>query len=105
LGAMDIGSFAAMNQRVIATEGFDQYLPTACYPERRVLRMLEDAPNTFDLEAIALEWAMAAAEGEEEVLVAFKIDPEHFKVMRRAEGHTEVGVYPAQAPDQPLPYS
>lgn len=102
---MELTSFAAMNQRLIATEGFDHYLPTACYPERRVLRVLEGAPDTVDLEEIALDWALAAAEGGEEVLVAFKVDPERFKVIRRAEGQTEQGVYPAEAPDEPIQYS
>lgn len=102
---MEISGFAAMNQRLIAADGFDEYLPTACYPERRVLRVLEGAPNVVDLEAIALDWALAAAEGDEEVLVAFKVDSEHFKVIRRAAGQTEQCVYPARAPDEPIPYS
>jgi hypothetical protein len=102
---MEINSFAAMNQRVIATDGFDDYLPTACYPERRVLRVLEGAPDALDLEAIAVDWALAAAEGDEEVLVAFKVDAARFKVIRRAAGQTEQCVYPVDAPDQPVSYS
>lgn len=102
---MEIGGFAAMNQRLIAEDGFDEYLPTACYPERRVLRVLEGAPSTVDLEAVALDWALAAAEGDEEVLVAFKVDAEHFKVMRRFGGQTEQCLFPAEAPDEPIPYS
>ena len=102
---MEIGAFAAMNQRVIATDGFDEYLPTACYPERRVLRVLEGAPDAVDLETIALEWALAAAEGEEEVLLAFKVDSTHFKVIRRAQGQTEQCVYPADGSDEEVPYS
>ena len=91
-----------MTQRVIASDGFDEYLPTACYPQRRVLRVLEGTPNVVDLEAIALDWALAAAEGEEEVLVAFKVDSERFKVIRRASGQTEQCVYPAEAWDEPI---
>lgn len=102
---MEIGAFAAMNQRVIASDGFDEYLPTACYPERRVLRVLEGAPSAVDLEAIALDWALAAAEGEEEVLVAFKVDSARFKVIRRAQGQTEQCVYPAEGLDEEVPYS
>jgi hypothetical protein len=102
---MEIGSFAAMNQRLIASDGFDEYLPTACYPERRVLRVLEGVPSGLDLEHIAFDWAMDAAEGDEEVLVAFKVDSAHFKVIRRAQGQTEQGVFPAEAVDEQIPYS
>ena len=84
-----------MAQRVIADEGFDEYQPTACYPQRRVVRVLEGAPHAVEVESVALEWALAAAEGDEEVLVVFKIDPTHFKVIRRAAGTAEHGVYPA----------
>jgi len=84
-----------MTQRVIADEGFDEHLPTACYPQRRVVRVLEDAPDAVDVESVALDWALAAAEGDEEVLVVFKIDSAHFKVIKRAAGRSEHGVYPA----------
>ena len=87
-------AFAEMTQRVIADDGFDAYLPTACYPERRVIRMLEGAPDTVDLESVALEWALAEAQGDEELLVAFRVDPTHFKVVRRAAGRHEHRVYP-----------
>jgi hypothetical protein len=86
-------AFAGMTRRLIASDGFDRYLPTACYPERRVLRVLEDAPNTERLETIALEWALSRQEGDEEVLVAFKVDASHFKVIRRAAGLAEECVY------------
>jgi hypothetical protein len=102
---MEIGAFATMNQRVIASDGFDDFLPTACYPERRVLRVLEGVPGTVDLEAIALDWALAAAEGEEEVLVAFKVDAASFKVIRRAQGQTQQGIYPAREAEEGAAYS
>jgi hypothetical protein len=102
---MEIDAFAAMNQRVIESDGFDEYFPTACYPERRVLRVLEGVPSGADLEAVALDWAFAAAEGDEEVLVAFRVDAEHFKVIRRANGQTEQGVYPAVSLDDEPRYS
>ena len=92
-------AFAAMTQRVIADDGFAQYLPTACYPDRRVLRVLEGAPESVDLERIALDWALDAAEGDEEVLVAFRVDAMHFKVVRRAEGAAEHRVYAVDSSD------
>ena len=90
---VEMDAFAAMTRRVIASDGFDRYLPTACYPERRVLRVLEDAPDTEQLEVIALEWALSWLEGAEEVLVAFKVDAAHFKVIRRAADLSEECVY------------
>ncbi len=95
-------AFAGMTRRLIATDGFDGYLPTACYPERRVLRVLEDVPSTEGLEAIALEWALSRQEGDEEVLVAFKVDASHFKVVRRAAGFAEESVYSIAEDDQLL---
>jgi hypothetical protein len=88
-------AFAAMTQRLIADDGFAAYLPTACYPDRRVIRVLEGTPADTDLESIALEWALTAAEGDEEVLVAFKVDSTHFKVVKRHAGRTEHDIYPA----------
>ncbi|MEO6599950.1 MAG: hypothetical protein ABIQ16_08780 [Polyangiaceae bacterium] len=90
---MEMDAFAGMTRRVIASDGFDHFLPTACYPERSVLRVLEDAPDTDELEAIALEWALSRLEGDEEVLIAFKVDACHFKVVRRAAGLAEESVY------------
>jgi hypothetical protein len=96
---VELYAFAAMTQRVIADDGFDTYLPTACYPERRVLRVLEGAPNSVDLERIALDWALTAAEGDEEVLVAFRVDATHFKVVKRADGNTEHCLYAVDSSD------
>ena len=100
-GTMELDAFAAMTQRLIADDGFDEYLPTACYPERRVLRVLEGVPERVDLESVTLDWALEAREGDEEVLVAFKLDEAHFKIVRRAAGSTEEGVYPAVARPEP----
>jgi hypothetical protein len=94
-------AFAGMTRRVIASDGFDAYLPTACYPERRELRVLEDVPFTEQLGAIALEWALSHQEDDEEVLVAFKLDGAHFKIIRRAEGHAEERIY-SISDDAPL---
>jgi hypothetical protein len=90
---VDMDAFATMTRRVIESDGFDAYLPTACYPERRVLRVLEGVPETDGLEAIALEWAVSQLEGDEELLVAFKVDAGHFKVVRHALGLAEERVY------------
>jgi hypothetical protein len=102
---MELEAFAAMTQRLIAADGFEAFLPTACFPARRVVRVLEGVPAAAELEAVTLEWALDAAEGDEEVLLAFKVDATHFKIIRRAEGRSEQGVYAADAADEPRPLS
>ena len=58
----------------IEHEGFDDYLPTVLYPNRAHIVALEGVPNGAGLESVALEWAAKGAMGDEEFLVAFKID-------------------------------
>lgn len=100
---MDMDAFATMTRRMIVEDGFDQHQPTACYPERRVIRVLEGAPDVDDLESIALDWALAAAEGDEEVLVAFKVDATHFKVVQRDSERLEHRLYLALAAEKTEP--
>ena len=88
-------AFAAMTQRVIEEDGFDEYQPTACYPERRVLRVLEGVPASADLESVVIDWALGEREGEEELLLAFKLGDASFKVIRYVSGETEECLYPA----------
>lgn len=89
---MTLIEFAKITRRVVSREGFNGYLPTVVYPERRVMKVLEAAPVGAEIESIAVEWASAGANGDEEFLVAFKVDASAFKVVRRAprgwEGQT-----------------
>jgi hypothetical protein len=89
--------FATITRRIIAQDGFDDYLPTAVYPDRNVVVVLEGAPEGGDLEAIAVNWAAEGAIGNEEFLVAFKVGPRHFKVIRRHPGGEEAEVFEADA--------
>ena len=41
---MTIDDFIAMTRRVIARDGFDDYLPTLVLPERRHIAVLEGMP-------------------------------------------------------------
>jgi len=91
-----LSTFAAITRRVIARDGFEGYLPTALYPERKHIVVLEGAPEERDLEAIALEFALANSLGTEEFLVAFKVSPTHFKVIRRNGLHYEADLFSAQ---------
>lgn len=90
---MTIDEFATISLRIIARDGFVGFLPTACYPARRHIRVLEAVPADVNVEAIALRWAFDEATPSEEVLVAFKVDPQHFKVVRREGPQTEDAIF------------
>ena len=90
---MTLDEFATITQRVIARDGFEEYQPTACYPARRHLAVLAGVPPHVDIESASTSWALKNAISNEEVLVAFRIAPAQFKVVRIAEGVTEEGRY------------
>jgi len=90
---MTLDDFAETTQHIISNEGFDEYLPTACYPVRREIKVLTGLPSDIDIELAVLEWASKSAAKEEEYLVAFKIDANHFKVIRRIGPYSEDEIF------------
>jgi len=94
-----VDEFARITKRVIARDGFDDYLPTALYPDRQHVVVLEGVPEGSDLESIALAWARKRAMGGEEFLVAFKISPARFKVIRCYSGGQDEGTFDAVGDD------
>jgi len=92
-----VEDFATITKRIIARDGFDDYLPTALYPDRNVVVVLEGSPEYGDLESIAVKWAAEGAIGNEVFLVAFKVDPRHFKVIRHHPAGQEAEVFEAEA--------
>src|SRR5262245_12320386 len=88
-----LDEFALITRRVIARDGFEGYLPTALYPERRHILHLDGVPDDADLEPIATRWAAASAVGDEEYLAAFKVSATQFKIMRRSSAGQEEGVF------------
>jgi hypothetical protein len=85
-----VDEFAKITRRVIATDGFDDYLPTALYPSRNHVVVLEGVPEGSDLEPIAVAWAAKGAIGNEEFLVAFKVGSTKFKIIRcHSDGQEE----------------
>ncbi len=78
-----IASFAAITRRVIARDGFDGFLPTVLYPARKAVIVLEGVPASEAFEAIAIRWASEGAHGDEPFLLAFRVDPDHFKIVHR----------------------
>lgn len=79
---MTTDEFAEITQCVIAEDGFDEFQPTACYPARRHIQALAGFPTDLAPEGPVLEWAGQSAGSNEEFLVAFKVDPTHFTVIR-----------------------
>lgn len=90
---MTIEQFAAMTQRIIATDGFDGFLPTACYPARRKVAALEGLPPDIEPEPAVLEWATKNANQGELHLVAFKSGPSEFTVVRVEGADHEYAVF------------
>jgi hypothetical protein len=90
---VSVQEFAGITRRVIARDGFDDYLPTALYPARKHIVVLEDCPEGVDLEPIAVTWATKNAVANEEFLVAFKVDRESFKVVRVSDGERDEATF------------
>ena len=90
---MTLDEFAATTQRVIASDGFDEFQPTACYPDRREIKALAGFPPDLEPEVPVLAWAARSASEGEEFLVAFKTDPKHFRVVRCVGAASEGKTY------------
>ena len=78
---MTIEEFAAITRRVIDAEGFDEYLPTACYPGRAEVVVLEGLPPHIEPEPAVLRWAAKRAKPGELHLVAFRNGTGQFTVV------------------------
>jgi hypothetical protein len=94
---MTLDEFAAVTQRVIARDGFDDFQPAAIYPERNHIRGGANFPSTVP-EAHVLLWAAEDTRDGEEILVAFKVDDSHFKVVRRIGLYSEDQTYAVTTP-------
>lgn len=90
---MQIDEFAAITQRIIAKDGFEDFQPTVCFPEQRSVRVLTGLPCDQDQETSVLEWATGIGRSGEEFLVVFKCDASHFKVVRKVHGSQECKIY------------
>jgi hypothetical protein len=88
-----IEQFAAMTQNVIADNGFDDFLPTACYPKRQEVAALEGLPEDVEVEPAVLKWAAKRAKRGELHLVAFKSGPSEFTVVRVQGSKRESAVF------------
>ena len=82
-----------MTQEVIAANGFDDFLPTACYPEQGEIAALQGLPADVEVEPAVLKWAAKKAKRGELHLVAFKSGPSEFTVVRVEGSHRESSVF------------
>ena len=91
---MTLDEFAITTKRVIADNGFEEYLPTVIYPSRCHIKTLVGLPREVEPEKPVLKWAASEAGNGEEFLVAFKVDKSHFKVIRCIGAYSEDETYP-----------
>ena len=94
---MEATAFAEITRSVIAKQGFDGFLPVACFPERREIRALEGVPPSESPEEATLQWASSIADGNEEFLIAFKCSETEFKIIRCLGSEREHHVFGAQS--------
>jgi hypothetical protein len=92
---MKIKEFAEITRRIIARDGFEEYLPTAYFPGRRHIVVIEGVPDKVNIEDVALKWASTKAEEGEEYFVAFKINSRQFKVVRRSNSEYQEALFDA----------
>ena len=90
---MTLDEFSNMTKRIIADNGFEEYVPTAIYPARRHIQTFMGLPPDLEMERAVLKWAAEDAQNDEEFLVAFKVDESHFKVIRRIGPYSEYETY------------
>ena len=75
-----------LTQRIIAEDGFANYLPTLLLLARREVRVL-DAVDADGAPALGIsDWLAEQVEPDEDFLVAFKADDAHFMVVGRVDG-------------------
>jgi len=93
---MEIEAFAQITYRVLRSTPFAEYQPTLCLPKRKNILSLAGIPKDEESEirSIALDWANEKAEPDEEFLLAYREDTQHFRIIRRLNGKYEEALYP-----------
>ena len=80
-----LDQFVKMTQRIIAEDGFDNYLPTLLLPATREVRVLDQVEG--DGESLGItDWLSEQVGQDEDFLVAFKAGDAHFMVVGRLGG-------------------
>ena len=80
-----LDQFVKMTQRIIAEDGFDNYLPTLLLPATREVRVLDQVEG--DGESLGItDWLAEQVGPDEDFLVAFRAGDAHFMVVGRLGG-------------------
>lgn len=77
---MTIDEFVAITLRVVKRDGVHGYLPTACYPSKRSVMVLEGYPGSEVPAGAVHDWAAQHADGREPYFVAYKIDDHSIQI-------------------------
>ena len=80
-----LDQFVKMTQRIIAEDGFDNYLPTLLLPATREVRVLDQVDGGGESLGIT-DWLSEQVRQDEDFLVAFKAGDAHFMVVGRLGG-------------------
>jgi hypothetical protein len=86
---MTTDDFIAMTQRIIAQDGFDDYLPTLVLPDSARLFVLEGIPPDVDHDFAARRWVAKKVGPGDNYFLAFKISATQFRVVVRIAGNVE----------------
>lgn len=93
---MTLDYFAELTRRSIQSDGFASYLPTACFPTHRMVKVLQGYPETIVPTDVVHAWASKHANGKP-YLVAFKLDDSRFQIDSVEAGKTTTGVFEVPA--------
>ena len=80
-----LDQFVKMTQRIIAEDGFANYLPTLVLPATREVRVLDQVAGGGESRGIT-DWLAEQVGPDEDFLVAFKAGDAHFMVVGRLGG-------------------
>jgi len=88
---MTLNDFIAATQKVIADNGFENYMPTLAVESRRRISfaVLEDVPPDEPVESFVMEWVSQVVKAKQDYFVAFRIDGTRFKVVFSQRGLTD----------------
>ena len=89
--------FITMTQNVILEDGFEDYLPTLLLLDQHKVVVLEAELDGDNHESAVYDWIADRVTAQESFLVAFKVDPHHFKVFGRLDGVSQERLCPVNA--------
>lgn len=89
---MQLDDFIRITQQIIAQNGLDDYLPTACFPAQKKLTVLEEVPAGMDVETVALAWVKQLAKPGEHYFLAFRCSSTAFTVLEMGSANETVRV-------------